>query len=408
MANTYIEDDYFEDDYYEDQMAITPLPDPPSRGQTPEVFAERGDAFLSALPRLALEIDAVATAMTANATNATSETSHTIAASGAKTFQTQIGKSYLVGMTVRAASSANGTIWMQGDVTGYNASTGLLTITMNASQGAGTFASWNLSLSSSSSSGGSLMQDFNGKSFIHAIGDSIASGATINLAAATGNLVHVTGSNPISGATMTPGKDVIVIFDGTPILNYHTTNQRLNSGGTNISVKAGGVAIYRSDGTTVWVTYISPDGKANVESTPPAGIPVGTLIAFARSTPPAGYLACPTAQTNISRSTYSDLFAAIGETWGAGDSSTTFGMPWFPANYGMVQANGNVGKQTDGDVKSHVHSYSDVDNTGSVSTGGSFTNSVGNITTKNTGSTGGSANLAAGMRVLICIKYLWG
>src|SRR5687768_716351 len=149
MTNKYILD-YFEDDYFEDDMAITPLPDPPSRGQTPSVFAEKGDAFLGALPLFALELDAVATAMTANATNATSGTPHTIAATGSKTFQIEIGKSYLAGMTVRAAAASDGTTWMQGDVTAYNPANGVLTITMNASQGSGTYLSWLLSMSSAS------------------------------------------------------------------------------------------------------------------------------------------------------------------------------------------------------------------------------------------------------------------
>lgn len=404
MANVYIED-YFEDDYFEDQMAITPLPDPPSRGQSPEVFAERGDAFLGALPQLALEIDAVATAMTANATNATSETSHTIASSGAKTFQTQIGKSYLVGMTVRAANRANGTIWMQGDVTGYDALTGLLTITMNTSQGSGTFTTWNLSLSTSTSNAGSLTQDFNGKSFIHAIGESIPSATTINLSTATGNLVHVTGSNEIQGATMTAGKDVWVIFDGTPQLSYHSLNLRLNSGTANVNIQAGDRAFFSSDGSVVHVTVYRTSGKAIVETAAPSGAPVGSFLFHAGPTAPANYLVCPASQTNLNRITYAELFAAIGTTWGNGDWSTTFGMPWFPLGYTVIQNNGNVGAMDTGTIKAHTHTYTDVDNSGSVSTGGSFINSVGNVTTKNTSSEGGAANIAAGVRVLICVKY---
>lgn len=410
MANVYfedgyIDDEYFEDDYHEGEMAITPLPDPPSRGQTPEVFAEKGDAFLGALPRFALELDAVAAAMTANATNATSETSHTIASSGAKTFQTQIGKSYLVGMTVRASNRLDGTTWMQGDVTGYDATTGSLTITMNASQGSGTYTTWNISLSTSSSSAGSLTQDYNVKALRHAIGDAIASATTINLANATGNLAHVTGSNEIQGASMIAGKDVWVIFDGSPQLTYHSLNLRLNSGGANINVQPGGRALFSSDGTTVWVTYISPDGKANKETSAPAGAPVGSFLFHAGSSAPANYLVCPATQTNLNRVTYAELFAAIGTTWGNGDWSTTFGMPWIPLGYTVVQNNSNVGAMDTGTNKAHTHTYTDVDNTGSVTTGGSYINSVGNITTKTTSSEGGSANIAAGVRVLICVKY---
>jgi hypothetical protein len=402
--NVYIED-YFEDDYYEGEMAITPLPDPPSRGQTPEVFAERGDAFLGALPRLAMEIDAVAIAMTNNATNATSTDSHTIASSGAKTFNTQIGKSYLVGMTVRAANTANGTIWMQGDVTAYNPSTGVLTITMNASQGAGTYSSWNLSLSSSSSSGGSLAQDFSVRSLTHAVGATVASATTINLTNINGNFAVVTGSTPISGATMTPGKFVWLAFTGPTYLNFHETNHHLNSGGVNVELGDGAMALYTYDGVKVRVIAFRATGKPVTEFTPEQGAPVGSCLIHFGSTAPANYLVCPTSQTNISRTTYAELFEAIGTTWGNGDWSTTFGMPWFWPDYTFLQANSNVGTSYPGEIKAHTHNYTDVDNAGSVNTGGSYIGSVGNVVTKATSSAGGGANIAAGNRILICVKY---
>jgi hypothetical protein len=407
MTNKYI-DGYFEDDYFEEFMAITPLPEPPNRGQLPTVFVQNSDAFLAAIPQLAVEIDRVATAMNANGTNSTSSDSHTIASSGSKTFTVQIGKSYVPGMTVRAAYTSNGTIWMQGDVTAYDAVTGQLSITMNASTGSGTYSTWTLSLSSSASTGGSLTQDFSVKSLTHAIGAAIASATTINLSTVTGNLAHVTGSNAISAATMTAGKDVWVIFDAALQLNYHATNLRLNSGGANVTIEANDIGLFTYDGTTVRVMIFKANGKAIVETAPPGGIPVGTLIAFARSSPPAGYLVCPTAATNISRVTYSDLYAAIGTTWGAGDGATTFGMPWFPANYTLLQASANVGTKSEGDVKSHNHSFplGTTDSTGvAMAADGQGPTSSQVAATENTG---GSANYAAGMRVLICVKYLWG
>lgn len=54
-------------------------------------------------------------------------------------------------------------------------------------------------------------------------------------------------------------------------------------------------------------------------------IPAGSLIPFAGSTAPNGYLLC--FGQLVSRTTYSDLFAAIGVTYGAGDGSTTFQLP---------------------------------------------------------------------------------
>lgn len=130
----------------------------------------------------------------------------------------------------------------------------------------------------------------------------------------------------------------------------------------------------------------------------------GEIITFAGATPPDGYLACPTAPTNISRANYPDLFAAIGTAWGNGDGATTFGMPWFPADYALLQANANVGTQSAGAVMAHTHTVP----TWNGAIGSPGVNLQGQAavnTTTTTSSTGGSANLAAGSRVLMCVKY---
>ncbi len=54
-------------------------------------------------------------------------------------------------------------------------------------------------------------------------------------------------------------------------------------------------------------------------------LPAGTILDFAGTTPPPGYLACDGSAVN--RTTYAALFSAIGETWGGGDGSTTFNVP---------------------------------------------------------------------------------
>ena len=53
--------------------------------------------------------------------------------------------------------------------------------------------------------------------------------------------------------------------------------------------------------------------------------PIGTIFAFAGNDIPSGYLPCNGGA--ISRTTYADLFAAIGTTYGVGDGSTTFNLP---------------------------------------------------------------------------------
>ena len=54
-------------------------------------------------------------------------------------------------------------------------------------------------------------------------------------------------------------------------------------------------------------------------------VPLGTIVWSASTTAPEGYLLCNGA--TVGRSTYPDLFAAIGTTYGAGDGSTTFALP---------------------------------------------------------------------------------
>ena len=54
-------------------------------------------------------------------------------------------------------------------------------------------------------------------------------------------------------------------------------------------------------------------------------LPVGSYIQFAGSQAPEGFLVCNGGE--ISRTTYSALFAVIGTTYGSGDGSTTFNLP---------------------------------------------------------------------------------
>jgi microcystin-dependent protein len=54
-------------------------------------------------------------------------------------------------------------------------------------------------------------------------------------------------------------------------------------------------------------------------------LPAGFLGEFGGLTAPDGWLLCD--GSPVSRTTYADLFAAIGTTWGAGDGSTTFNVP---------------------------------------------------------------------------------
>ena len=55
------------------------------------------------------------------------------------------------------------------------------------------------------------------------------------------------------------------------------------------------------------------------------GIPTATIVPWSSASVPTGFLECN--GSAVSRSTYSALFAIVGTTYGAGDGSSTSGLP---------------------------------------------------------------------------------
>jgi microcystin-dependent protein len=77
-----------------------------------------------------------------------------------------------------------------------------------------------------------------------------------------------------------------------------------------------GSATFRSNGAAGWdIIY----------ETPTSVVPTGTLMPFAGTTEPFGFLLCH--GQAVSRTTYANLFAVISTTYGAGDGVTTFALP---------------------------------------------------------------------------------
>ena len=56
-----------------------------------------------------------------------------------------------------------------------------------------------------------------------------------------------------------------------------------------------------------------------------ADSPIGTILAYGGASAPSGWFICN--GSAISRTTYSELFAVIGTSFGTGDGSTTFNLP---------------------------------------------------------------------------------
>jgi microcystin-dependent protein len=89
-------------------------------------------------------------------------------------------------------------------------------------------------------------------------------------------------------------------------------------------------------------------------------MPAGGICDFAMPTPPAGWLKCNGA--TISRTTYAELFGAIGTTFGAGNGSTTFKLPDFRGEFRRgwddgrgIDSNRIFGNSQGDEFKSHTH-----------------------------------------------------
>ena len=102
--------------------------------------------------------------------------------------------------------------------------------------------------------------------------------------------------------------------------------------------------------------------------------PVGEIIVFPVATPAAGFLLCD--GSAVSRTTYADLFAVLGTSYGAGDGNITFNLPDLRGEFIRGADNGRnvdvgrvIGTSQLDQFQGHHHSLS-YPNTGA--TGGSL------------------------------------
>lgn len=141
----------------------------------------------------------------------------------------------------------------------------------------------------------------------------------------------------------------------------------------NTALNDGNFATLAGTETLTNKTLSSPTftGTLTLPTSGPGLVPVGTVISTALSATISGWLLCD--GSNVSRTTYASLFAAIGTTYGSGDGSTTFGIPnlkgRIPVGLDATQTEFDTLGETGG-AKAHTHTNS---NTG---TAGAHTHAI--------------------------------
>jgi microcystin-dependent protein len=164
------------------------------------------------------------------------------------------------------------------------------------------------------------------------------------------------------------------------------------------------------EGTAKIMTAAERSKLSEIESGANA-IPVGTIAPFAMSSPPSGWLECD--GSAISRTTYSDLWSAISDVWGAGDGSTTFNLPDFRGEFlrgwdhgrGIDSGRSFASSQSDL-YKSHRHELNYIANAvDSTSPNTSSYGSGSSASGQYTRYSGGSETRPRNKAVMYCIKY---
>jgi microcystin-dependent protein len=125
----------------------------------------------------------------------------------------------------------------------------------------------------------------------------------------------ITVSNAATPFPRATGVPTILHGDGSPEGIVYAGQgsiymRRDNTGGTQLYQKTTGIHV-----NTGWIGFAGA-----VVTTP-----TGAIASFGGAAAPAGWLICD--GSAVSRTTYADLFAAVGSNFGNGDGTTTFNLP---------------------------------------------------------------------------------
>jgi microcystin-dependent protein len=156
------------------------------------------------------------------------------------------------------------------------------------------------------------------------------------------------------------------------------------------------------DAATNDTKYITPAHLGSVGIT-------GSIIMMGGPVVPSGYLECKGG--TVSRTTYANLYAAIGNTWGSGNGSTTFNLPDFRGEFPRGWDNGrgidsgrNIGSSQSDQLGSHSHTFTAQQYIGGYTDNGGAPDQRSTAQSRSTSSTGGNETRPRNIAVMFCIR----
>jgi len=274
----------------------------------------------------------------------TSTTSNTIG-TGSFTFTTQTNKQFIAGQFIEASNGAN---YITGSVTSYNPATGSLVINASASNGSGTFTSWNISVVGAPGQNGTGSGTVTSVSVVSANGlsGSVASptstpAITLSLGAITPTSVAstgavsgttITGTGAIQGTTITStvstGTAPLTVTSTTPV-----TNLNIGGNAATVTTNANLTGPITSAGNATAVASQTGTGSKFVMDTSP------TLVTPNIGTPSGGVLTnCTGTASGLTAGTVTTNANLTGDITSSGNATT------------LATVNSNVGSYTSANI----------------------------------------------------------